>query len=102
MSRSMISVRDDSGEDALINLRRISQNHEADIAHVFLCDALHVGGRYRAKLFEKLQRVAPAAADQFILRETAGLRRVRFLTDIVCRQELGDRPRDVVATDGLV
>jgi Protein of unknown function (DUF1156) len=50
-------------EYRLIDLRRIAEHDEAYVAHVFLRDALHVRRCDGAQLFQKQERVAPAASD---------------------------------------
>ena len=52
-----------SREHALIDLRRISEHDEAKVAHVLLRDALHLSRGDSVQLVQKLQRVAPAAAE---------------------------------------
>src|SRR5712691_10455244 len=70
-----------SGEYALIDLRRVAEYDEADVAHVFLRDALHLSGRDRAQPFKKIERVPPATADQFVLGQFRRLSTVGFLAN---------------------
>src|SRR5712671_906792 len=85
----------------LIDLGRIAEHDEANVAHIFLRHALHVRGCHDAQLFEKLQRVAPAATDQFVLGHAGSLRRVGLLADVIGGQELRYHRGDVVFTDRL-
>jgi hypothetical protein len=61
------SIAGRSREHALIDLRRIAEHDEANVAHVLLRDAPHVRGGDGVQLVQKLQRVAPAAANQLVL-----------------------------------
>src|SRR5437762_14238063 len=83
-------------EDALVDALRVADDDELEVAHVGVCDALHVGGRDGAQAFEDSGGVAPAASDEFVLRQLAGLRCVGLLPLVVARQELLRRRPDLV------
>src|SRR5882724_822703 len=85
-----------SREDALIDLRRISEHDEAKVAHVLLRDALHLSRGDSVQLVQKLQRVAPAAAEQFVLGQLCCLGRIRLLTEIIRGEKLCDGCLDIV------
>ena len=42
-------------EDRLVHRSRIADNGESEIAHIFLCDGLHVLRLYLADVVEKLE-----------------------------------------------
>src|ERR1700687_865311 len=72
-----------SDENVLINLLWVAEHNEANVAHVFLRNALNVCRGDGAQLFQKHQRVVPATADQFVLRQLGRLGGIGFLADVV-------------------
>ena len=79
-----------SSEHARIQRLWIAEHDEAQVAHIFSRDALHIGGCNRAQMIDQLDRVPPAAANQFGLRQLADLGGVGFLAHVVARQKLRD------------
>src|SRR5947209_20255652 len=61
-------------EDVLVYALRVADDDELKVLHVGVGDALHVCGRDGAQAVEEDGGAAPAAADQLVLREFAGLR----------------------------
>ncbi len=98
---SLVPRRSDSGKDSRVDALGITQHHEAKIAHVFLRHALYVGRCHSAKAIDVICRVAPAAADQFILRQLAGLSRVGLLSDVVFGEILLHRALDFIRVKRL-
>ena len=96
------SVTGLSGEDVLVDLCRIAKHDKAKVVHVLLRGALHVGGCDCAQLFQKEQRVVPAAANQFVLRQLGSLRGIRLLAHVVGGEKLRDHRGDIVLIDRFV
>jgi hypothetical protein len=63
---------------------------------MYFCETRCTSAGVTARSFVNcLERVAPAAADQFELSQIRRLRSVRFLTEIIRRQILRDDTGDV-------
>ena len=70
-----------AGKDTHIDALGISKYDETNVSHVGIGDTHNILGRNGAQTFEEHCRIAPAAAEQFILCQISGLRRVRLLTE---------------------
>ena len=90
-----------SDENVLVDLLWVAEHDEANVAHVFLRNALDVGRGDCAQLFQKHQRVAPATADQLVLRQLGSLGGIGFLADVVGCEKLRNNGVDVVRADRL-
>src|SRR5690242_18628464 len=67
---------------------RVADDDEPDIFHIFVRNCLNIFGFYAANAVQELKAVSPAAADQLVTCEFAGLGRVRFLPQIIICQKL--------------
>src|SRR6185369_17645307 len=90
-----------ASKHAHIDTSWVTEHHEPNILHVLLRHALDVSGCDRRQPFEKINRIAPAAANQLVLGQLTSLRRIRLLSEIIRSQILRHDSVNVVCTHGL-